>query len=124
MRAIAAHTAVSDRASVGALADRAFAEMGGVHILCNNAGVVSMGPSHLLSDRDWDWVIDVDLLGVVYGIQAFLKRMVDQDEECHIVNTASIAGLYPHAGIGPYCTAKAGVVALTETMRLALQTRR
>ena len=94
--------------------------MGGVHVLCNNAGVVSMGPSHLLTDHDWDWVIGVDLLGVIYGIQAFLKRMVDQDEECHVVSTASIAGLVAHPGIAPYNVAKFGVVALTESLRVDL----
>ena len=120
VRCLAVETDVASRASVGALADRAFAEFGGVHVLCNNAGVVSMGPAHLLSDEDWDWVIGVDLLGVLYGIQAFLTRMVDQDEECHIVSTASIAGLVAHPGIAPYNVAKFGVVALTETLRLDL----
>ncbi|MCY3646837.1 MAG: SDR family NAD(P)-dependent oxidoreductase [Chloroflexi bacterium] len=120
VRCITVQTDVADRASVGNLADRAFDEMGGVHILCNNAGVVSMGPAHTLSDSDWDWVIGVDLLGVIYGIQAFLKRMVDQDEECHIVGTASIAGLVAHQGIAPYNVAKFGVVALTETLRVDL----
>ena len=120
VRAVAVRTDVASRASVGELADRAFGEFGGVHVLCNNAGVVSMGPAHLLSDQDWDWVIGVDLLGVIYGIQAFLKRMVEQDEEGHVVSTASIAGLYAHGGIAPYNVAKAGVVALTESLRLDL----
>ncbi len=120
VRCITVETDVSSRASVGNLADRAFAEMGGVHVLCNNAGVVSMGPAHQLTDHDWDWVIGVDLLGVIYGIQAFLKRMVDQDEACHIVSTASIAGLVAHQGIAPYNVAKFGVVALTETLRIDL----
>lgn len=120
VRCLAVQTDVASRASVGALADRAFREFGGVHVLCNNAGVVSTGPAHLLSDADWDWVIGVDLLGVIYGIQAFLKRMVAQDEECHVVSTASIAGLYAHGGIAPYNVAKAGVVALTESLRIDL----
>ncbi len=120
VRCLAVETDVADRASVGALADRAFAEMGGVHILCNNAGVVSMGASHLLTDHDWDWVIGVNLLGAVYGVQAFLKRMVDQDEEGHVVSTASIAGLVAHPGIAPYNVSKFGVVALMESLRLDL----
>jgi len=113
-------TDVSSRASVGNLADSAFASMGGVHVLCNNAGVVSMGAAHELSDSDWDWVIGVDLLGVIYGVQAFLKRMVDQDENCHIVSTASIAGLVAHPYIAPYNVSKFGVVALTESLRVDL----
>ncbi len=120
VRCLAVQTDVASRASVGALADRAFSELGGVHVLCNNAGVASTGPAHLLSDQDWDWVIGVDLLGVIYGIQAFLKRMVDQDEECHVVSTASIAGLVAHGGIAPYNVAKFGVVALTESLRIDL----
>lgn len=120
VRCIAVETDVSSRASVADLADRAFAEMGGVHILCNNAGVVSWGRSDQLTDHDWDWVIGVDLLGVIYGVQAFAARMVEQDEECHIVSTASIAGLVAHQGIAPYNVAKFGVVALTETMRVDL----
>ena len=120
VRCLTVETDVANRAAVGALADRAFAELGGAHILCNNAGVVSWGASHLLTDHDWDWVIGVDLLGAVYGVQAFLKRMVEQDEPCHIVNTASIAGLVAHPGIAPYNVSKFAVVALTESLRLDL----
>ncbi len=79
-----------------------------------------MGAAHELSDSDWDWVIGVDLLGVIYGVQAFLKRMVDQDENCHIVSTASIAGLVAHPYIAPYNVSKFGVVALTESLRVDL----
>ena len=120
VRCITVETDVSSRDSVNALADRAFDEFGGVHVLCNNAGVVTFGPIHELSEADWDWVIGVDLLGALYGVQAFLKRMVAQDEPGHIVNTASIAGLVSHPGIAAYNVSKFGVVALTESLRLDL----
>lgn len=120
VRAIAVETDVADRASVARLADRAFDEFGGVHVLCNNAGVVTFSPIHELDEADWDWVIGVNLLGALYGVQAFLKRMVAQGEPGHIVNTASIAGLVSHPGIASYNVSKFGVVALTESLRLDL----
>ena len=119
-RAIAVRTDVSDRAAVNRLADRAFDEFGGVHVLCNNAGVVTFTPIHELDEADWDWVIGVNLLGALYGVQAFLGRMVAQGEPGHIVNTASIAGLVSHPGIASYNVSKFGVVALTESLRLDL----
>ncbi len=120
VRCLVVETDVSSRAAVQHLADRAFDEFGGVHILCNNAGVVAFGPIQDSTEADWDWVIGVDLLGALYGVQAFLKRMVDQDEPGHIVSTASIAGLVSHPGISSYNVSKFGVVALTESLRLDL----
>lgn len=116
---IALRCDVSDRADVGRLADTAFAEPGRVHLLCNNAGVVTTRPAHQLSDADWNWVLGVDLYGVLHGIQAFLPRLVAAGGEAHILNTASIAGLVPNAtpNIVPYVTAKYAVVGLTESLR-------
>lgn len=115
-KSFAVTTDVSDRDSVKALADTAFEEMGNVNILCNNAGVVSFAPVHEQSEKDWDWVVGVDLHGVLYGVQAFLPRMLANGEDGHIVNTSSSAGLYAFPGIGPYVVSKYGVVALSETM--------
>ena len=121
-KAIAAACDVADRTAVGALADRAYAEFGAVHLLCNNAGVVAFRPAAQMRDSDWDWVIGVDLLRVVYGVQAFLSRMLAQGGEAHIVNTASIAGLFANVvpGLASYTTAKYGVVGLSESLRVDL----
>ncbi len=121
VKALALPCNVTDRASVKAVADRAFAEFGGVHVLCNNAGVVTFKPTADLTDSDWDWVMGVDLDGVINGLLAFLPRIVAQGEGGHIVNTSSSAGLYPHQGIIAYSAAKYGVMALSEELRMALE---
>ena len=120
VRALTATVDVTDRAAMGAFADRVFGELGGAHILCNNAGVSTFVPAHELSDADWNWVVGVDLLGVIYGVQAFLPRMLQQGQGGHIVNTSSIAGQVPLQGIVPYHTAKYAVVGLTESLALDL----
>ncbi len=116
-RAIAVACDVTDLDSVRALAEAAKAELGAFHVVCNNAGVISGGPTPDLSPADWDWVLDVDLNGVVNGVLAFLPGLVAQGEG-HIVNTASIAGLVPVAapGVINYTAAKYGVVGITETL--------
>ena len=122
VRAIAVKTDVSDRASVQELADATQREFGATHVLCNNAGVVTFKFAQDMTEADWDWVLGVDLYGVIYGIQAFLPGMVAAGEGGHIVNTASIAGLVPAAtpGIASYTTAKYGVVGISEALRLDL----
>lgn len=122
MRAIAVENDVTERASLEALAEAAWAEFGGAHVLCNNAGVVTFRLAQDMTEADWDWVLGVDLYGVIHGVQAFLPRMVAQGEGGHIVNTASIAGLVPAAtpGIVSYTTAKYGVVGLSEALALDL----
>ena len=116
-RAIAVTCDVTDLDSVRALAETAKAELGGYHVVCNNAGVISGGPTAEMSAAEWAWVLDVDLQGVVNGVIAFTPGLVEQGEG-HIVNTASIAGLVPLAapGVINYTTAKYGVVAITETL--------
>ncbi len=122
VRAIAVKTDVSDRASVQELADTTKREFGGTHVLCNNAGVVTFKFAQDMTEQDWDWILGVDLYGVIHGIEAFLPGMVAAGEGGHIVNTASIAGLVPAAtpGIIAYTTAKYGVVGLSEALRLDL----
>ena len=116
-RAIAVVCDVTDLDSVRGLAEAAKTELGAYHVVCNNAGVISGGPTAEMSPAEWDWVLDVDLQGVVNGVIAFLPGLVEQGEG-HIVNTASIAGLVPMAapGVINYTTAKYGVVAITETL--------
>ena len=114
---LAVRTDVMTEDDVNALADAAFSTFGNVHILCNNAGVVSTAAQ--LRSRpwetpleDWNWVLGVNLMGVLYGIRAFIPRMLENDDEGHIVNTASMAGLL--TGANPYNVSKHGVVCLTE----------
>ena len=116
-RAISVVCDVTDLDSVRGLAEAAKTELGAYHVVCNNAGVISGGPTAEMSPAEWDWVLDVDLQGVVNGVIAFLPGLVEQGEG-HIVNTASIAGLVPMAapGVINYTTAKYGVVAITETL--------
>ncbi len=99
------------------LADRAFAELGGVHLLFNNAGVGSGGLVWENSDRDWQWVLGVNLWGVIHGLRHFVPRMIAQGGPGHIVNTASVAGLVCAPNMGVYNVSKHAVVALTETLQ-------
>jgi NAD(P)-dependent dehydrogenase (short-subunit alcohol dehydrogenase family) len=115
-------TDVARPEQVDRLRDRALEAFGAVHLLCNNAGVVS-GPEPVweVSAEDWDWVLGVNLHGVINGIRSFVPVLLSQDA-AHVVNTASLAGLI--AGIiGPYSVTKHGVVALSESLHLALQQR-
>ncbi|MDA4106823.1 SDR family NAD(P)-dependent oxidoreductase [Mycolicibacterium holsaticum] len=98
------------------LADEAFAVFGEVHVVFNNAGIAYAGPIAQASHDDWRFVIDVDLWGPIHGVEAFLPRLIAQQADSHIVFTSSFAGLIPNVGLGPYCVAKYGVVALAETL--------
>src|SRR5580765_5307120 len=114
--AVAVRTDVSRLEQVQALADRAFAEMGGVHVLCNNAGVALWGGLERATHRDWQWAIGVNLWGVIHGVEAFVPRMIAAGEPGHVVNTASMAGLIASQGLGVYNTTKYAVVGLSETL--------
>jgi len=120
-RAIAVRTDVSRLAEVQSLAARAFAEFGAVHVLCNNAGVAVHGGLESASHTDWEWLIGVNLWGVIHGIEAFVPRMIAQKQPGHIVNTASIAGLIASQGLGVYNTTKYAVVGLSETLQKDLR---
>jgi NAD(P)-dependent dehydrogenase (short-subunit alcohol dehydrogenase family) len=109
-------TDVTDRTQVQALADRAFQAFGKVHVLCNNAGVAAWGSLEHATYRDWQWVLGVNLWGVIHGLDAFLPRMIAQREGGHILNTASMAGLIASQGLGVYNTSKYAVVGLSETL--------
>ena len=97
--------------------DRVYEEMGRVDVLCNNAGVAVGGRMEEISLEDWEWIVGINLWGVIYGCHYFYPRMIEQGGGGHIVNTASNAGLFPAPGVSPYCTAKYGVVGLSETLR-------
>lgn len=113
-------TDVTDADAVLRFADAAFEAHGAVHVLCNNAGVVKRARSWELTLDDWRWVLDVDLWGVIHGVRAFVPRMVAQDEG-HIVNTSSMAGLLPIANLGAYTAAKSAVLGLSLSMHLELE---
>jgi NAD(P)-dependent dehydrogenase (short-subunit alcohol dehydrogenase family) len=118
VKALVHRTDVVKREELEALAETVYGEFGAAHVLCNNAGVVTFGPIDETTDHDWRWVLAVNLEGVVNGLQAFLPRMRKQTGEKHVVNTASIAGLYPHEGITPYVAAKYAVVGISENLHL------
>jgi NAD(P)-dependent dehydrogenase (short-subunit alcohol dehydrogenase family) len=107
---------VADRRQVEALADRVFDRYGATHILCNNAGVVVHGGLEAATWEDWEWVVGVNLWGVVHGLLAFVPRMIAGREGGHVVNTASMAGLIASQGLGVYNTTKYAVVGLSETL--------
>jgi NAD(P)-dependent dehydrogenase (short-subunit alcohol dehydrogenase family) len=114
-----AHGVICDVRKLGDvshLADEAFRVFGDVHVVFNNAGIAYAGPIVQTSHDDWRFVIDVDLWGPIHGVEAFLPRLIAQGGQSHIVFTSSFAGLIPNVGLGPYCVAKYGVVALAETL--------
>jgi NAD(P)-dependent dehydrogenase (short-subunit alcohol dehydrogenase family) len=113
-KAIGVTTDVTKEEDVIALRDAALSEFGAVHVVFNNAGVAS-GAAIGTPTKVWKWVIDVDLFGVVYGINAFLPLFLEQNEG-HVINTASLAGLGGAPGMGPYCAAKFAVVGLSESI--------
>ena len=86
-------TDVGDPNQVSELADFAYEKYGNVDILCNNAGICHSAAIRLLSLEDWNWVLQVNLLSVIYGVHYFLNRMLESDTPCHIVNTSSDYGL-------------------------------
>ena len=107
-------------AEMQSLADATVSRFGGAHVLCNNAGVIGKGDAWRSPIAVWDWVIGINLYGVIHGIRAFLPIMEDQGEG-HIVNTASMAGLVALPGAAPYNVTKTGVVALSEGLYLELK---
>ena len=113
---LAIRTDVSNAAAVENLAQQTLNAFGAVHILCNNAGVACSRPIWEHTLADWEWVLGVNLWGVIHGIRAFVPRMLAQGDECHIVNTASILGLVGGRGEGIYKVSKHGVVVLSETL--------
>ena len=105
---------VSSRASVDALAEAAVSRFGAVHLVCNNAGVAGgMGPLWETTSKDWEWVLGVNLMGVVHGIQAFVPLMLDQGGDGHVVNTSSVLGLSSGGG-SIYSVTKHAVTRLSE----------
>lgn len=112
---------VADRAAMGAAADEAEAAFGKIHVLCNNAGVTGFLPMDQATYGDWDWLLSVNLYGVIHGIVSFLPKLRAHGEGGHIVNTGSIAGLVPApAWGGIYSTTKFAIHGLSGSLRLSV----
>ncbi|MDX3899305.1 MAG: SDR family NAD(P)-dependent oxidoreductase [Sphingobium sp.] len=111
---------VRDRGAYASAADKAESALGPVSLLFNNAGVAAGAPPEKMTYELWDWGIDINLKGVINGIQTFLPRMVARGQDGHIVNTASGAGLAATGAFVLYTTAKFAVVGLSESLRLEL----
>lgn len=107
---------VSRAADVERLAQRTLDAYGAVHLLFNNAGVAAGGLIWEQTLKDWEWVLGVNLWGVIHGVRTFVPIMLAQGDECHVVNTASVAGLLSPQLMGVYNVSKHGVVTLTETL--------
>ena len=111
---------VTDANAVRTLADALFADGSRVDILINNAGIAHAGKIVDCEIEDWRRLLDVNVMGVVHGIHAFLPRMLEQKTPGHIVNTASGAGLFANPGMGPYCASKHAVVGLSQVLAAEL----
>ncbi len=111
---------VTDRDRFTAVADAVDARFGKVHVLCNNAGVYRGGTLDQVTYADWDWIMGVNVGGVVNGVQTFVSRMLAHGEGGHIVNTASMAGMITSPGLGVYNASKFAVVGLSEALRTDL----
>jgi NAD(P)-dependent dehydrogenase (short-subunit alcohol dehydrogenase family) len=116
---LAVPTDVTKGDDVDAIAARTLEEFGTFHVVCNNAGVGSGGTIWELTEADWAWVLGVNLWGVIHGIRAFVPRLVEQNEG-HVVNTGSIAGLTSAPMMGPYNASKHAVVTISETLHREL----
>jgi NAD(P)-dependent dehydrogenase (short-subunit alcohol dehydrogenase family) len=120
-RTIGVKTDVSDPTQVAALARNTLEEFGAVHIVCNNAGVGGdSAPTWELALETWQWVIGVNLWGVIHGIREFVPIMLKQGTEGHVVNVASMAGLLSNPLLAPYYATKHAVVALSECLHYEL----
>ena len=105
---------VSSRDALRAAALETIAKFGKVHVVCNNAGVATGGMIGQIPEKDWDWVLDVNLKGVVYGMEIFTPLILSHGEGGHFVNTASMAGMVSPPGLEPYSATKFAVVAMSE----------
>jgi NAD(P)-dependent dehydrogenase (short-subunit alcohol dehydrogenase family) len=121
LRARTVQVDVSDREAMAAARDETLADLGAVHLLFNNAGVNVPGSFEDVSYADWDWVLGVNLGGVINGVMTFLPELVRHGAAAHVVNTASVGGLVGMPNLGIYNTSKFAVVGLSEALRADLR---
>jgi NAD(P)-dependent dehydrogenase (short-subunit alcohol dehydrogenase family) len=115
---------VSDREAMAQAAEETIRVFGKIHVLCNNAGVSLFGPMDAATFDDWDWLMGVNVGGVINGLQAFVPHMKAHGEGGHVLNTASMAGLLVGPGMGLYSASKFAVVGLTASLRYDLAPHR
>jgi NAD(P)-dependent dehydrogenase (short-subunit alcohol dehydrogenase family) len=120
---LSVQTDVSKLSEIEALAQTTLEVFGATHLLVNNAGVAAGGPVWECTWADWEWVLSVNLWGVIYATKVFVPIMLAQDTEGHIVNTSSIAGVLPYHPSAPYQVTKHAVVALSENLHYSLAAR-
>jgi NAD(P)-dependent dehydrogenase (short-subunit alcohol dehydrogenase family) len=120
IKAVSVHCDVGERNNLRAAALEAVSAFGKVHVVCNNAGVGAGGEIGKVPERDWDWIVDVNLKSVYYGVETFLPLIRSHGEGGHFVNTASIAGLISGPGMEPYSATKYAVVAMSEGWAMQL----
>ena len=111
---------VTDRDALAASRDAAIDTFGAVHMLCNNAGVNRSGPISELTYKDWDWVMGVNLNGVINGVMTFVPELTRHGKDAHMINTASVGGLVGMPNLSIYNTTKFGIVGLSEALRADL----
>jgi NAD(P)-dependent dehydrogenase (short-subunit alcohol dehydrogenase family) len=122
-KTLCVQTDVSKGSDMKDLAKKTLEAFGGVHLLVNNAGVFALGSVWESTIDDWQWVMSVNLWGVIYGVQEFVPIMLEQNTNCHIVNISSLAGLLPSHSSATYQVTKHAVVALTESLYYSLVQR-
>jgi NAD(P)-dependent dehydrogenase (short-subunit alcohol dehydrogenase family) len=122
VRAFAMRVDVSRYQEVESFCSKAIAQFGATHVVCNNAGVSPLGAVWENTLADWQWILGVNLWGVIHGVRAFVPRLLAQGEG-HVVNTASVAGLISPPGMGAYNVTKHAVVALSESLYHDLRSR-
>ena len=115
---------ITDREAYAKAANEVESKLGPVQLLFNTAGVSIFGPLQNATIEDWQWQFNVNLWGVVNGIQTFLPRMLARGDDCHIVNTASMSAFLALASTGIYCATKMAVRGLTECLEMDLKDTR
>jgi len=112
---------ITDRSAYARAADEAERVFGPIQLLCNTAGVSQFGPLEQATYDDWDWQLDVNLKGMINGVQTFLPRMIERGSGAHIVNTASMSAFVALANTAIYCTSKYAVRGFSESLRIELE---
>jgi NAD(P)-dependent dehydrogenase (short-subunit alcohol dehydrogenase family) len=120
-KVVALQLDVTDREQFKTVADQVEAELGSIHVVCNNAGVYRGGSMEAATYEDWDWIMGVNVGGVVNGLQTLVNRVQRHGEGGHIVNTASMAGVTTSPGLGIYNASKFAVVGMSESLRADLE---
>ena len=119
-RAVPVACDVTDLESLERAAVAATDALGPIHLLVNNAGAFSVKPFEETTRQDWEWLLEINVIGVVNGLHTFLPRMRAHGEPSHIVNTASVSGHIPTPGLSIYTASKFAVVGLSESLNIEL----